>query len=186
MAHDHICPWWLTYTFDNPLRHFLHDPDRLVAPFVRLGDHVADVGCGMGHFTLGLARAVGPSGGVLAVDLQERQLAVVARRVRKAGFRDRVETRLATPGHLPLDGGLSFVLAFWMLHEVPDKKTFLAQVRDALLPGGSFLVAEPRMHVTDAEFEVESGMARDAGFAVERLEGVRISRAARFVRTEAR
>jgi len=29
---DRICPWWLAYTFDNPLRRFLHDPATLLSP----------------------------------------------------------------------------------------------------------------------------------------------------------
>lgn len=49
MPHVYVCPWWLTCTFDNPLRRLLHDPVRLVAPFVRPGDRVAGVGCGMSH-----------------------------------------------------------------------------------------------------------------------------------------
>jgi ubiquinone/menaquinone biosynthesis C-methylase UbiE len=182
MPHVHVCPWWLTYTFDNPLRRLLHDPVRVVAPFVRPGDRVADVGCGMGHFTLGLARAVGPEGRVLAVDLQARQLAVVERRARRAGVQDRVRTRLATPGSLPLDDDLSFVLAFWMLHEVPDLAGFLARVRDALVPGGGMLVAEPRIHVDDRMFADEMAAAREAGFAVRAVPGIRISHAALLVR----
>lgn len=69
-----ICPWWMTYTFDNPLRRLLHDRRRILGPFVRPGMRVADIGCGMGYFTLGLADLVGPQGKVLAVDLQKRQL----------------------------------------------------------------------------------------------------------------
>jgi ubiquinone/menaquinone biosynthesis C-methylase UbiE len=182
MPRVHVCPWWLTYTFDNPLRRLLHDPVRVVAPFVRPGDRVADVGCGMGHFTLGLARAVGPEGRVLAVDLQARQLAVVARRARRAGLQDRVRTRLAAPGSLPLDDGLAFVLAFWMLHEVPDLAGFLAQVRTALLPGGGLLVAEPRIHVDAGTFADEMAVAREAGFAVRPVPGIRISHAALLLR----
>jgi len=181
MAHEHVCPWWLTYTFDNPLRRFLHDPVGLVKPWVRAGDRVADIGCGMGHFTLGLARAVGPEGRVLAIDLQARQLAVVARRAARAGLAGRVETRLASPGDLPLDGGLAFVLAFWMLHEVPEPSAFLRRIGDALAPGGRLLVAEPRVHVDAAYFEGEMELARGAGFDVEPVRGVRISHAALLV-----
>ena len=33
----HICPWWLAYTFDNALRRLIHPPQKVLAPYVRLG-----------------------------------------------------------------------------------------------------------------------------------------------------
>ena len=66
---DRVCPWWLCYSFDNPLRHLIHDPERLLEPYVKTGMTAVDIGCGMGYFTLGLAKLVGPGGTVIAVDL---------------------------------------------------------------------------------------------------------------------
>jgi SAM-dependent methyltransferase len=57
--HSHTCPWWLLFTFDNPLRRLLHNPQKLLAPYVGRCDQVLDVGCGMGFATLGLAKLVG-------------------------------------------------------------------------------------------------------------------------------
>jgi len=79
-TNNHVCPWWLCYSFDNPLRRLFHDPERLLGPYVKLGMTVADIGCGMGYFTLGLARLTGPEGKVIAVDLQERMLAALESR----------------------------------------------------------------------------------------------------------
>ncbi len=177
MPSAHLCPWWLTWTFDNPLRRLIHPPDVIVAPFVRPGDLVADIGCGMGCFTLGLARSVGPTGRVVAVDLQPQQLAVVNRRAARAGLGDRVETRLAKPDHLPLPAGIAFVLAFWMLHEVDDTDAFLAHVRDALAPGGTLLVVEPTIHVSRSHFDDEVRRATALGFVAESTSGIRFSRA---------
>jgi hypothetical protein len=44
----HVCPWWLAYSFDNRLRRHLHDPERLLAPFVQRGMTTLDVGCAWG------------------------------------------------------------------------------------------------------------------------------------------
>jgi ubiquinone/menaquinone biosynthesis C-methylase UbiE len=54
----HVCPWWLAYSFDNPLRRIFHKPEKIFASMVRPGMTVADIGCGMGYFSLGLARIV--------------------------------------------------------------------------------------------------------------------------------
>jgi 2-polyprenyl-3-methyl-5-hydroxy-6-metoxy-1,4-benzoquinol methylase len=52
----HVCPWWLAYTFDNPIRRFFHKPDQMLAKFVKEGMTVVDIGCGMGYFSIGLAK----------------------------------------------------------------------------------------------------------------------------------
>jgi SAM-dependent methyltransferase len=83
---NRVCPWWLCYSFDNPLRRLVHDPERILNPHVNPGMTAVDIGCGMGCFTLGLAKLVGPGGKVIAVDLQEEMLAALGRRARKAGL----------------------------------------------------------------------------------------------------
>lgn len=32
-----VCPWWLCFTFDNPLRKLLHNPEAIMGPYVRAG-----------------------------------------------------------------------------------------------------------------------------------------------------
>jgi 2-polyprenyl-3-methyl-5-hydroxy-6-metoxy-1,4-benzoquinol methylase len=70
LGEDHVCPWWFAYTFDNPLRRLIHPPVRIFEGLVQEGQTAVDIGCGMGYFTLGLARMVGQNGQVIAVDLQ--------------------------------------------------------------------------------------------------------------------
>jgi len=66
---DHICPWWLAYTFDNPFRHFFHNPEKMLGSYVAKGMTVLDVGCGMGFFSIGLAKIVGDKGCVIAAEV---------------------------------------------------------------------------------------------------------------------
>jgi len=181
MSGEHVCPWWLIYTFDNPVRRLFHDPVKLLGPYLGPGRKAADIGCGLGFFTLGLARLVGPAGRVYALDLQEKMLAGVRRRARRAGLEQRIETRLAGSKELgagDLAGCLDLVLAFWMLHEVEDQAGFAAQVKRMLKPGGALLVAEPRLHVTADEFAASLALVRAAGFALERAPKIKFSRAA--------
>ncbi len=49
------------------------------------GESVLDIGCGTGTTLLRLARAVGPGGRVLGVDISEQQLALARRRIAEAG-----------------------------------------------------------------------------------------------------
>jgi ubiquinone/menaquinone biosynthesis C-methylase UbiE len=171
----HTCPWWFTWTFDNPLRRLVHDPRALLAPYVHEGMRVADIGCGMGHFTVALADLVGPAGQVQAVDLQPQQLRVAARRCRRAGTLDRVQFVEAAPDSLNLTGPLDFVLAFYVVHEVADQSGLFRQLHAASRPGAKILVSEPRIHVPRATVEAERALATAQGFT-----GVMRDGAARF------
>jgi 2-polyprenyl-3-methyl-5-hydroxy-6-metoxy-1,4-benzoquinol methylase len=165
----HVCPWWFCYAFDNPLRKLVHDPVAMLAPYVAPGMTCLDLGCGMGYFTVGLARLAGPGGRVAAVDLQDKMLAGLKRRAARAGLDSVIEPRRCAPDDLllaDLAGAVDFALCFWMLHEVPDMARFLAQVHAAMRPGGWLLVSEPRFHVKDRDFDAELELAQNGGWAV--------------------
>jgi len=160
----HTCPWWFTWTFDNPLRRLFHDPHKTLEPYVVPGSRVADIGCGMGYFTVELARFVGPAGNVQAVDMQPQQLRVAERRCRRAGFADRVRFVEATDESLMLTGPVDFILSFWVVHEVADRAGFFDQLRAVTEPGARVLVAEPMFHVSREEVEAELALAAAHGF----------------------
>jgi len=176
----HVCPWWVGYFLASPIRRFAHNPRKILAPHVREGMTVLDLGCGMGTFTLDLARFVGPSGRIIAVDIQPRMLKEVEKRATKAGLLDRIEMRLAgddgawTEG---LSGKVDFALAFFMVHEVPDVPGFLALVRSTLAPGGRLLLAEPKMHVSACAYADTVAAAQKAGFKLIDYPKIRRSRA---------
>lgn len=175
---SHICPWWLAYTFDNPLRRLVHDPQLMLGAMVREGMIVADIGCGMGYFSIAMARMIGDRGKVLAVDLQQEMLDIMGKRALKAGVSDRIRPVQASADDIRIRGPVDFVLAFWMVHEVPDIPRFFRQVRSVLAPEGRVLYAEPRMHVNQERFNEILHHAREAGFRTDNAPVVRISRAA--------
>src|SRR5271157_3888147 len=76
---------------------------------------VLEPGPGMGYFTLELARLVGSSGRVVAVDVQPKMIDRLKRRSAKAGLLDRVEARTApaeSMGITDLHSSVDFTLAF--------------------------------------------------------------------------
>jgi ubiquinone/menaquinone biosynthesis C-methylase UbiE len=75
-----VCPWWLGNILAHPLRRRIHDPESILGPFVSEGMIVLEPGPGMGFFTMELARRVGPSGRIVAVDVQPRMLDGFSRR----------------------------------------------------------------------------------------------------------
>jgi ubiquinone/menaquinone biosynthesis C-methylase UbiE len=172
-----VCPWWLCYSFDNPLRRLFHDPERLLGPYVKTGMTAVDIGCGMGYFTIGLARLTGPEGKVIAVDLQQRMLDVLERRSRRARVAERIALHRCSKDSLGVEGPADFALAFWMAHEVPDKSRFFGEIIAFLKPQGRLLLVEPKVHVTQKVLERTVAVCRETGFQVIEEPPVALSRA---------
>ncbi len=176
-----ICPWWLGYLLVNPLRRRLQDPVAILGPHVRDGMTVIEPGPGMGFFTLDLARLVGPHGRVVCVDVQQKMLDALRKRAGKIGMQDRIETRLARDGGLGIDdlsGLADFVMAFAVVHEVPDGARFFREAYAALKPGGRMMLSEPAHHVSDEAFAATLAHAEHAGFRVEERSASRAGRTA--------
>ncbi len=162
-----VCPWWVGYFLISPVRRLMHDPGRILRPYVEEGMLVVEPGCGMGYFTIELARLVGPRGKVVAVDLQEKMLSSLRKRLARADLAERVETRLAAQETLGLDdlaGRADFALAFAVVHEMPDQRAFFSEVHQALRTGGRLLVAEPKGHVMPTAFKDSMESAVRLGF----------------------
>ena len=139
---------------------------------LRQGEVVADVGCGIGYFSIPAAEIVGDHGWVYALDTSEQMLQELRIRLQRQGVanvepRSSEETTLGLP-----DGSVSFVLLSNVLHEVDGLSEFLAEVLRILSPRGRVAVIEwkktptaegpPLEHRLSAE-EVRGYLAR-AGF----------------------
>ncbi len=175
------CPWWLLFTFDNPLRRLIHDPRQILEGMLAPGGTALDVGCGMGYFTLTLARMAGSGGRVIAADLQEQMLAGLRRRASRAGLLDRITLLRTSSDRIGLEARLDFALAFWMVHEVPRPKPFLEEILAVLKPGGKLLIVEPVIHVPAGAFARTVDLAQGLGFTLAGQPAVRISRAALLI-----
>jgi ubiquinone/menaquinone biosynthesis C-methylase UbiE len=173
---EHVCPWWMGPLLLNPWRRWTVKPEQLLDPYVRGGMTVLEPGPGMGFFTLPLARLVGPLGRVVAVDVQAKMLDGLRRRAQKAGLADRIETRVAQADWMcigDLVGGVDFVLASAVVHEMPSAERFFGEVAGVLRPGASILLAEPRGHVKVEKFAGELEAARLAGLSVDDQPAIR-------------
>jgi len=177
---NHVCPWWLAFTFDNPVRKLIHNPEKIMGDLIQAGDVALDIGCGMGYFTIGMAPMVGENGKVIAVDLQAEMLAGVQKRAQRHGVAERIQLHRATTSSIGLAQSADFALAFWMVHEVPNKESFLREIKELLRPGGRFLFVEPKIHVNEKAIQETVTIAEKVGFILVEERKVAFSRAVLF------
>ena len=110
---------------------------------IRRGSRVADIGAGSGYFTFHLARRVGMTGRVYAVDIQRPALADIAQRASRQGLAQ-ITPVLGTderPGLEP--GSVDAVLVVNTYHEFRAFDSMMQGFRTALKPGGVLAIIEP-------------------------------------------
>lgn len=138
MPHQHAA------ALDHPWRLRYRNPQETLGLFgFQAGMTVLDLGCGTGTFTVDMARMVGDSGAVHAVDLQQPLLEQARQRIDAAGVSPRVRFHHAGAYQLPLaDGSIDLAVLIATLSEIPDKRRALAELRRVLKPRGRLAVSE--------------------------------------------
>jgi ubiquinone/menaquinone biosynthesis C-methylase UbiE len=112
---------------------------------VKPGQVVCDIGCGNGFYTLQLARMVGPSGKVLAVDIQPEMLHLLEERAKEEGI-ENIELISGSPidPRLPA-AGVDLILLVDVYHEFSHPEQMLRAMRQSLRPEGRVALAEFRL-----------------------------------------
>jgi len=164
---DRICPVRLHRTLDNGLRKIIHSPKKILKPFIKEGHTAIDIGCGPGFFTIPMAELTGKTGKTIAADLQQGMLDIVKSKIENTELEDRIILHKTDEANLNLFVKADFILLFYMVHEVPGKVNFFAQIKDTLKDTGRVLLIEPPVHVTRRDFRNTKAQAEQAGLKVE-------------------
>lgn len=158
-----ICSWKHAFALDNPVRRLIHNPQKILGAYIKQGQTVLDVGCGPGTFSLAMAKMVGESGRVIAVDIQEEMLQILRKKAAQQGLESRIFTHKSDSRGIGVFEMVDFALAFYMVHEVPIAEALLKEIASLLKPGGKLLIVEPKIHVPAAAFEKTIEIAQQAG-----------------------
>jgi ubiquinone/menaquinone biosynthesis C-methylase UbiE len=126
------------------------------------GEIMADVGCGIGYFTLEAARIVEPTGKVYALDISSEMLSDVQNKAAAANLSN-ITTVKTAENTFPLDSGaVTFCFAAFVLHEVDDVEKFLNEFKRIMNANGKAVFIEWEKKETKMGPPVNHRLAKQA------------------------
>ena len=138
---------------------------------------VADIGAGSGYYTSRMAKKVGPSGRVIATDIQPGMIAILERRIKSENLSN-VTPVLGVMDDPKLEAGsIDMAIMVDVYHELQQPQVFLQRLKPAFKPGGRLVLLEFRkedpkvpilevhkMSVAEVKAELEA-----EGYAIDRV-----------------
>lgn len=141
----------MTHKFDKNNRHKLDNERRrqIMPPFKTLemlgftsGVDMADIGCGIGYFSIPAAEIVGISSKIYALDITNEMLDEVEKRAIDAGVSN-IHNIKVDEYDLKLENqAVGFALMSNVLHEIEDKKKYVSEICRIIQIGGKLAIIE--------------------------------------------
>ncbi len=173
-----VCPIKRAGGLDNIVRRLLQNPQKILGNYVKEGMTALDLGCGPGFFSVEMAIMVGESGLVIATDLQEGMLQKLKNKIQGTEIEKRIMLHKCEEDKIGVTENVDFVLAFYMVHEVPDQKKFFEEIKSILKPNGKALIVEPKLfHVSKGAFKEAIMKAKEIGLEAVEKPRIFLSRA---------
>jgi len=156
---------------ERPEREDEEQPVKLLeALALKGGETVVDFGAGSGYYTFRLAKAVGPRGAVIAVDIEPKMLEFIRQRAARenlinVGLLQSTETDPKLPANR-----VDWVLLVDVYHELSFPFETMTKIRDALKPDGRVALVEYRKE--DPAVRIKAVHKMSAAQAIAEMEAV--------------
>jgi predicted methyltransferase len=129
--------------WNSPERDAWQKPDEIVAALgVSPGATVVDLGAGTGYLLPPLSRAVGPSGEVIALEVEAAMIGFIDEAAKREGWTN-VHTHAGAyddPKLPPQSVDAVVTLNVW--HHVSERPAYASRVLATLKPGGAFVIVD--------------------------------------------
>jgi len=165
MRKNRVCPVERARSLDLRIRRWFQNPQKILYPYINDGMTVLDLGCGPGFFSLDLARMVGKNGRVIASDLQDGMLQELQGKIEATEYAERIVLHKCEEDRIGIADRVDLVLAFYVIHEIPDKTRLFREIASILNPNGIVFISEPPFHVSGKAFRLTIQAALEAGLA---------------------
>lgn len=128
---------------DNPKRREMLPVNKVLTEIgLNAEDRFADIGCGIGYFSISAAEVVGTKGVVYALDVKEEMIEVLDEKIEennlyniRAIITDEYDFKLE-------DKSVSYAFMCTVFHEIEDRIKFLKETKRILIDGGRIAVVE--------------------------------------------
>jgi ubiquinone/menaquinone biosynthesis C-methylase UbiE len=142
----HVMGFQASGWLERPERVKEEEPEKLIKALdLKPGMVVADVGAGSGYHCFLMSPVVGEKGKVIASDIQQQMLDLVAAKAKKLAVAN-IETVKGTTADPKLpEGGVDLILMVDVYHEFEFPFEMAAKMVDALKPGGRLVFVEFRL-----------------------------------------
>lgn len=161
-----VCPVEKSGMLDNKFRKLFQNPQKILKPYIKKGMVVLDLGCGPGFFSMEIAKLLNKSGTVICADLQDGMLDLVRQKIKGADNETLFQLHKCDSDAINVSLSVDFVLAFYMIHEVPNQIRLFEELKSILTPQGQILIIEPKFHVTKESFNAMIDNLKAIGFEV--------------------
>lgn len=166
---------------EDPARDAYQKPHEvMMALDVKEGEVIADIGSGSGYFSLRLARHVGTSGHVYAVDVSPDMTRFLNERIRDAKLLN-ISTILAKPDDPLLPQPVNRFLIVDVWHHIADQPAYLALMKKHLKPGGQVVMIDFKKEELPVGPPVTMKIAREDLIAQMQANGFVVAKAHTFL-----
>jgi ubiquinone/menaquinone biosynthesis C-methylase UbiE len=167
------CPSWLTFLLENPYMNSVSGSSILIDRIdLKEGMRVLDVGCGPGRLTIPFAKHVGSNGEIVVLDIQQKMLQKLQQRLKDNNLSNvRLLLGGAGQGKIQEENFFDRAILVTVLGEIPDKKSALEEIFNALKHGGILSITEV---FPDPDFQRQNTvirLANTAGFTLDKKYG---------------
>jgi ubiquinone/menaquinone biosynthesis C-methylase UbiE len=138
-----VYPVKIAGLLDSKIRRLLHNPNKILEPYIHKNITALDIGCGPGVFSIEIAKLLEGTGKVISVDMQDGMLDIIRGKIAGKSIEKTIELHKCTQDSISVKENVDFVLMFYMVHEVPDKERLINEVLPLLNKNGLIMIVEP-------------------------------------------